>query len=390
MNTPQQRPPRLPATVLALGWVSFCTDLSSEMIVPLLPAFLASLGAGPAFLGLLEGTANAVVAVLKGLSGRWSDRSRSRKGWVLLGYGLSSCARPLLALAQGPLGVLGIRTIDRVGKGLRSAPRDALIMEAVPAAQRGAAFGLQRAMDHAGALFGPLLAALLLWLGASERSVFALSAVPAAVAVLVLWLAVREGGRARAAVRGAGRRDAPGFRPFLVVASLGGLGHALDLLLLYRVLELGMPGWSAGLLWAGLHVVRATLALPLGTLSDRMDRRAVIAVGLGLQAAVWLGFGVAREAWLAASLFVLHGLHAAFTEGAERGMVADLTGGERGGAAFGLYHMTVGLVGLPLLWGVGIAYQEIGAIAAFHGAAGCSLVALAVLLTAVPAVRRMP
>ncbi len=370
---------RLPRSVLALGWVSLCTDLSSEMIVPLLPAFIAGLGAGPAFLGLLEGAANATVAVLKGLSGRWSDRTRTRKGWVLLGYGLSSAARPLLALAQGPLGVLGIRVVDRIGKGLRSAPRDALIAGAVPAERRGAAFGLQRAMDHTGATLGPLLAALLLWSGLSERSVFGLAAVPAAIAVLVLWLCVREEQNAAAPPAAAAPvPPRPGFRPFLLVAALGGLGNAMDLLLLYRALELGVQPWLAPLLWAGLHLLRAALAQPLGALSDRGDRRTVIGWGLGLQALVLLLFGLAAAPWQACVLFVLHGLHAAFTEGAERGLVVELAGGKGRGTAYGLYHMVAGLSLLPL-WGVGAAYAAFGPIAAFHGAAGCSLAALVVL-----------
>lgn len=370
--------------MLALGWVSLLTDLSSEMIVPLLPAFVAALGSGPAFLSLLEGAANATVAVLKGCSGAWSDRTRTRKGWVLAGYGLSSVARPLLSLAAGPWTVLGIRVADRVGKGLRTAPRDAMLSASVRPQERGAAFGTQRAMDHTGALGGTLLAALLVGLGCGERAVFAWAAIPAALAVVVLLAFVREPAAAEPNPSNAAPARTRGFRPFLIVASLSGLGSGLDLLLLYRVLEVGMPGWSAPLLWGLLHVVRSTLTAPLGVLSDRVDRRTVIGAGLTVQAAILAAFGLAEAPGLVVLLFALHGLHAAFTEGAERGLVADLTGGRRGGRAFGAYHMVTGLAGLPLLLGVGALYEGVGAGAAFPAAALLSVAALIILWLAVP------
>ena len=184
---------RLPATVVALGAVSLLTDLSSEMIYPLLPMFLATLGAGGAFLGLIEGTADATAALMKLASGVWSDRAGRRKPLVLLGYGVSSAVRPLIALARAPLHVLGIRFLDRLGKGLRSSPRDALIAQATPGDRLGAAYGFHRAMDHAGALVGPLIAfALLRWAGVPVRTLFALAALPAAGALIALASASRS------------------------------------------------------------------------------------------------------------------------------------------------------------------------------------------------------
>jgi MFS family permease len=375
----------LPGTVVALGWVSLCTDLGSEMILPLLPAFVAGLGAGPRFLGLLEGAANAVVALLKLWAGARSDRGR-RKPWVMSGYGLSALARPLMALAPAPAWVLAVRLCDRVGKGIRAAPRDALVAGVVTAATRGRAFGLQRAMDHAGALGGALVAAALLWLGCTERTVFALAAVPGAAAVVVLWRCVREPERAEAVATAAPAPDRlrPGFRPFLVVAGVSSLGTVIDLQLIYRAQQLGVDTRLAPLLWVLLHAARSLLALPFGTLSDRLGRRAVIAWGLVAQGIVLLLFGLASAPWMAWVLFPLHGLHAACTEGAERGLVADL-GGRKGGRAFGLSHLVCGLAGLPLAVGFGALYQQAGALAGFGAAAGLSALALLMLLRFVPA-----
>jgi MFS family permease len=378
---------RLPGAVVALGWVSFCTDASSEMIVPLLPAFVGALGGGPAFLGLLEGFANAVVALLKGASGLWSDRGR-RKPFVFAGYGLSSIVRPLMALAGSPAAVLAVRVADRVGKGLRSAPRDALIAQSSAPEERGRAYGLQRAMDHAGAVTGPLFALLLLGLGCTYPTVFALAAVPAAAAMLVLFFAVREPmDRASPAptTATAPQPRPAGWRPFLAVVALTSLGPALDLQLVFRAEELGIDKKLAPILWVLMHTVRSSLSTPLGGLSDRLGRRRVIAGGLLAQFAVLAAFGIAQTSWLVWLLFALHGLHAAFTEGAERGLVTDYVGKRKSGSAFGLYYLVNGLAVLPLSVGFGEVYTHWGAPLAFTSAAACSLLALGVLLAAVPA-----
>jgi len=192
VSAPLPKREGLPRTVYALGAVSLCTDAGSEMVLPLLPALLHSLGASMLLLGLLQGIGELIVAGLKLGSGIWSDRWSRRKPWLLIGYGLSTLVRPLFALATTPLAVVGLRSCDRIGKGLRAAPRDSLLADSAPAARRGAAFGVQRAMDHAGALLGALLAALLLGLGVPLRWVFALALLPGLVAMLVLWRMVQE------------------------------------------------------------------------------------------------------------------------------------------------------------------------------------------------------
>ncbi len=375
----------LPRTVLALGWVSLFTDLSSEMIVPLLPAFVATLGAGPAFLGLLEGLSHLVVSVLRVVSGRLSDRLPRRKPWVLSGYGLSTVMRPLLAVAGSPPAVLAIRTCDRVGKGLRSAPRDAMVADVVESDRRGLAYGLQRAMDHAGAVLGPLVAFVLLSMALDLRAVFALAAIPGIVAISILWLGVREAPRVRESGPPPPRaaRPEPGFRALLVVVAFAGFGPAVDLFFVWRAGELGFTTAEVCLLWVVLHLVRSGLATPLGALSDRAGRATVLAVGLTAQSFVLLGFGFAASTWHIWVLFALHGLHAAFNEGAERALVADLAGGDKRGFAFGVYHMVSGLAVLAAGLVLGQVYARSGATVAFAVGAGSCALAVAVLLTAV-------
>lgn len=379
----------LPATVVALGWVSFFTDFSSEMMVPLLPVFLTSIGGTKLELGLLQGLSDAIVSVLKLISGRLSDRLAMRKPWVVAGYALSASMRPVMALVTTPLQALLARSGDRIGKGIRSAPRDALIAEVAARGEHGRAFGLQRAMDHAGALIGALAAfALLRWTGITVREVFLWAAVPGGIGVLVLILGVREPRRQAATAAAAAAGDWRPLLPFLIVVALAACGSSIDLLLLAWAFDCGVPAAQAPLLWALLHLVRSSLATRFGAWSDRLGRRGVIAVGLSVQAVVLVLFGLASSAAAFWPLFALHGLHAALTEGAERGLVADLTGAGRRGAAFGLYYTTSGVAALFAAPGIGWIYDAGSAPAAMFTAAGCSLLAVLVLLTAVRGGRR--
>jgi len=382
--------PRLPRTVYALGLVSFFTDLGSEMVVPLLPVFLAGLGGTMLQLGLLQGLSDLVVAALKFGSGYWSDRLRSRKPWIVAGYGLSSLVRPLFAVVNGPWQAVIVRTGDRVGKGLRSAPRDALLADVVDPSQRGAAYGVQRAMDHAGALGGAMLGSLLLWWGCGLRTVFAMSLVPGLCAVAVLLFGVREPDRQLAAAKNTADPP-PALRrlaPFLVVVVLATIGTSVDLFLLVRASELGVPAMQLPLLWAVLHVVRSALAHPLGSLSDRIGRRGLIGAGLLVHSFVMLGFASVTAAGWLWPLFVVHGLHAACTEGAERGYVADLTGAQKRGTVFGVYHMVQGGAALagPVL--IGGLWDACGSWVAFVVAAGTAALALLALLAVPPSVPR--
>ncbi len=380
---------RLPRNVVALGLVSLFTDLSSEMIYPLLPLFLtATLGAGPAVLGAIEGVAETAASLLKLFSGAWSDRLGKRKPLVLAGYGLSSIMRPLMGLAASWSHVLGIRFCDRIGKGVRSSPRDALVAASVPPQDRGRAFGFQRALDHLGAVLGPVAAfALLAGAGLSYRSVFFLAAVPGAVAVAILWILVREAGETAPAGTGRGILAgglAPEFRNYLLIVSLFTLGNASDAFLILRSVDAGVPAAYVPLLWGAFHVVKSSLSTHAGILADRWDRRKMVVAGWVLYAAVYAAWGMAEGPGWMVGLFLVYGLHAAATEGAERALVADFVPSDRRGTAFGWFHLAVGIAALPASLLFGILWSRFGAPAAFGVSAALAMLAAGFLLALKP------
>jgi len=384
------RAPALPRTVKALGLVSLLNDASSEMIYPLLPAFLtATLGAGPAFLGLVEGIAEAVAAAGKVVAGRVSDRLPRRKPLVVLGYGLASVVRPLIALATAPWHVLAIRFADRMGKGARGAPRDALLAEVTPAAQRGRAFGFHRAMDHLGATLGPLLASAVLFFQNDLRLVFALAAIPALASLVLLVVGVEEEARTSGPAGAAkdGRLGRSLWR-YLLVLAVFTLGNSSDAFLLLRAQEAGIGLALLPLLWTLHHVVKAAASTPAGSLSDRMGRRRTIVAGWAVYGLCYAGFAVAAAPpaiWL---LFAVYGLFHALTEGPERALVADLTGAETRGRAFGLYHAVTGAMLLPASVLTGALWQRFGAGPALGVGATLAAVAAFGLLLLVPEPRK--
>lgn len=377
--------PRLPSAIYAIGATSLLNDASSEMIFPLLPVFLSSvLGASAATLGVIEGTADAAASLLKLVSGALSDRMGRRKPLVVGGYALASLIRPLVAFAHTAGTVLAIRVTDRVGKGLRASPRDALIADAAPPELHGRAFGVHEAMDHAGAVIGPLVAYLLLAMGLGLRSVFLLSAVPAVIACLVVVVFVREArARPSQSVAAAATPKVPILsRPFLgylLATILFALGNSSDAFLLLRVHDAGLSAAAAPLLWALHHVVKSTTSAKAGELADRLGRRRALAAGWITYAAIYAGFAFARSGLAIASLFVVYGLHFALVGGAQKALVADLVPAEARARGFGVYHMCVGLAALPASLLFGLLYQRLGAATAFLTGAGLALAAVVLL-----------
>jgi MFS family permease len=393
-SLPPQRP-RLGRNVVALAAVSFLTDVASDMTYPLLPVFLATvLGASATSVGAIEGAAETTAALLKLASGWWSDRVSRRKPLVVAGYTIASVIRPLIGLSQSVGQVLGIRVADRVGKGIRSSPRDALIADSVDPAIRGRAFGFHRAADNAGAVVGPLLAfALLRWGGIPLRTVFLLTAIPGALAVLMLLFAVREVPRAAPPRDAAGPADlkTPLGRPFwayLGVLLLFTLGNSTDAFLLLRAGQLGVPMALIPILWAMLHVVKSGASTPGGILSDRVGRKPLIVAGWLVYAAVYFAFGRAWQTWHAWALFAVYGLYFGLTEGVEKALVADLVPGGRRGAAFGWYNLTLGIGALPASLLFGFLWDRWSSTAAFDFGALVALTAAAGLAVVVPGRRR--
>jgi MFS family permease len=361
------------------------------MIFPLLPLLLASFpGAPAAALGVIEGVAEATAAAVKVVSGRLSDRAPRRKPLVVAGYSVSSVVRPLVALATAWPHVLLVRFLDRVGKGVRSAPRDALIAEVTPPERRGAAFGLHRAMDNAGAVAGPLLAAALLGLlGLPLRTVLALSAVPAALALLALVLGVREAPRPAAAVAAATVRApaAPlpaAFRRAVAAVALFTLSASSDTFLLLKAREVGVSAAGVPLVWAFSNAIRAALGTWGGGLSDRLGRKRVLLAAWSLYAGCYALFGLARTPAALLAVLAVYSVHAALSEGAERALVADLVPAESRGRAFGWFHGAVGLAALPASAGFGLLWTRFGSRTAFLAGAGVALAAALFLSAAVP------
>lgn len=383
----------LPGTVLALGTVSFFTDVSSEMIYPLLPLFLTGvLGAGPAALGAIEGAAESLASVLKALSGSWSDRARRRKPLVVAGYGIAGVARPLIGFAGSWTAVLALRLADRVGKGVRTSPRDALIADVTPADRRGEAFGVQRSLDHAGAVVGPVLAAALIGAaGLSLPAVFLLAAVPAAIVMLVLALAVHERPRSdpplgHAPLLAGWRELGRPYWTVLAAVTLFTLGNSTDAFLLLRLAETGVPVTGIALLWSLFHVVKSGATYVGGRLSDRLGRQSMVMAGWVVYTCVYLAFALASTRPAAIAVFLVYGLSFGFTEPVEKAWVADLAPERLRGTAYGLFHGAVGIAALPASLLFGTLWQLCGASTAF--ATGAALAGAAAFLLLVTGRRR--
>jgi MFS family permease len=395
MNTHTTRQPwlrrlGLPVNVVLLSAVSLFNDAASEMIYPLLPLFVTTvLGAGPEALGVIEGVAESTASFLKLASGYLSDRVRARKRWVVGGYLLANLTRPLIGLTTGWAGVLVLRFLDRVGKGLRTSPRDALISESTPRASWGKAFGFHRAADHAGAVIGPLLAALALTLLHDQlRTVFFFSLIPGLLAVGVLAAGVRDVKPASAPSRreplriGAAWRAMPtSLRRFTLILFLFTLGNSSDAFLLLKAQQMGVSIALIPILWVALHLVKMSSSLPAGMLSDRVGRKGLILAGWSVYALTYAGFAVATATWEAWGLFLVYGLYFGLTEGVEKAMIADLSPERLRGSAFGLYHLAVGLGALPASLLFGWVWERFGDPAAFGMGAVFALAASLLLWT---------
>jgi len=374
---------RLPGAVWLLGLVSLFNDAASELLYPLLPLYLASvLMAGPKALGIIEGIAEASSSLLKLFSGVLVDRTGTTKRWVVLGYALAAVSRPLLALATSWPGVAVLRFADRVGKGLRSSPRDTLLAEVAPRDQRGLAFGLHRALDNAGAVIGPLLAAALLAAQVPLREIFLWAALPGALAV---GLALRVGEPAHPAspARQAFSWTLQGFprtyKRYLLTLALFTLGNSSNMFLLLRAKELGLAEAQVPLLWALAGLIAMLFSTPFSALSDRLGRTRMIVAGWLLYAGcyLWLGLG-AGGSWTLWLLFACYGLFMAATEGVEKALVADIAPRTMLGTAYGWFNLTTGLMLLPASLVFGWLWQGRGPLLAFGFSAACA--ALAALL----------
>jgi MFS family permease len=358
---------------VALTFVSMLTDVSSEMTLTVLPLFLADvLAVKTVLIGLIEGVAEATASITRIFSGWLSDRWGKRKGLTIIGYGLSAVSKPFLLIAGSWVTVLGVRFSDRLGKGVRTAPRDALLADSTPDGKRGLSFGFHRAGDTAGAFLGLSAVALIVFLREPVsrtltlpvfRLLVLVAIVPAFLAVALLAGLVAE----RPIPRKAGPPPAltlrgfdPWFKRYLLVIIIFTLGNSSDAFLILRSRNLGLSIFHVVLVLVLFNLVFTVISVPAGAWSDRVGRRRVILLGWTVYALVYLGFGLARAPWQAWALFAVYGIYHGMAEGAERALVADLVGPERRGTAYGLYNTVVGVVALPASVIAGLLWQGVG------------------------------
>ncbi len=388
---PAARPEtHLPRTVVVLGVVSLLTDVSSDMIFPLLPAFLAArLPAAPLLLGTMEGVADLVSALLKYQSGVWADRARRLKPLVLLGYGLSSAARPLMAFVTLAWQPILIRSVDRVGKGLRSTPRDALISSSVDKGARGRAFGFHRGMDHAGAALGALLAMGLVALGVSVERIFLIAAVPGVLAVVALLL-VREPPRPElpATEEKGGRAPVPRrLTYYLLPVTLFGVANSTDAFLLLKLTEEGAAPELLPLAWLMLQAVKSAVSFPAGRLADRLGASRLVLAGWSLYALSYLALAWVHGVGPTLGVLAVYGLYHALAEGAEKSLLSSLVPAEAQGRAFGLYNGLAGGASLAAGLLFGLLWTAWGSTSAFLTAGVLAGVSAALLVLLLPRAR---
>lgn len=376
---------RLPRNVWLLGWTSLLNDTASEMAAPLLPAFLiGTLKGSAADLGLIEGCADSTASILKLFSGSWSDRAGRRKGFVVFGYAVPALIRPLLRWAVFPWHVLAIRLGDRIGKGVRTAPRDALIADSTAAMMRGRAFGLHRAMDHLGAALGPLLAAAYLWMWPEQlRTLFFLAIIPGLLVVLLTVVGLKEEPpqeRAGKSLDFSLRHYSRDFRLYLAALLVFTLGNSSDLFLLERARQLGIAEPLLPILWFVFHLAKSAGNILGGRTVDRLGAKPLLIVGWLWYAVIYLAFALASSAWHVWALFILYAGYYALTEPSEKTLVVQLAGGQRTGLAYGWYNLLMGIAALPASYVFGLLYDGPGPVVAFG--LGASLAAAAVALLA--------
>ena len=376
--------------VWLLGWVSFFTDMASEMIYPLLPLFLTRvLGAGAMSLGVIEGVAEGANSILKIISGRIADRTGQPKALVLGGYGLSSLVRPLMGFVTAWPQVLGLRFTDRLGKGVRSAPRDALLARFAPEKTRGRVYGFHRAMDHAGAVAGPLVATAFLYFYPEDyRSLFMWTLVPGLIVVALIVRLPNERLSKSPAVPGAlvpgplvpGPVSlGPRFYRAMAIITLFSLGNASDAFILLRLNDLGVAAVWIPLLWSALHVVKMTSSVLGGALSDRFGRRGMIVIGYLWYAAIYGAFSWFSTLPAVIVTFLAYGIYFGLTEGVEKAWVADMAPANARGTAFGIYNAALGFGGLAASILFGAIWTRVSPAAAFLTGA-CLALAASLLL----------
>jgi MFS family permease len=370
--------------IMFTGIISFLTDFSVKIIYSIMPMFLLSLGASKTSLALIEGIAESTASVFKVISGFWSDKIGKNKPFMLIGYGLSAIVLPLYAFVISPLQVLFIRFSERVGKGIRTAPRDSLIAGSVTNGETGKSFGLQKAMDNSGAIVGPLVAfGLLSLFPGNYRIIMLFAGIPAIIAIFVIIFGLKEVRKNKKELftRFHYKDFSPKFYLFLGVIFIFTLGNSTDALLMVKANELGIKVTYIPLVYLVTSVVSVIMAIPIGTLSDRIGKEKILVTGFIIYAVVYFGFGTTTGTGLIVALFALYGLYSAATDGIQKAFISDLVDKNKKGTAMGIYNALLGLTLLPASIIAGVLYDKVNSSAPFYfGAITAVLAAICMLL----------
>ncbi len=369
--------------ILFTGITSFLTDTSVKMIYSVMPMFLISIGASKTSLSLIEGIAESTASLIKSLSGFWSDKIGKNKPFMLIGYGISALIFPLYSFVISPVQVLGLRFIERVGKGVRTAPRDSLIAGSVKKGETGKSFGLQKAMDNSGAIVGPLIAfALLVLFPGDYRLIFLFAGIPAILGILVIIFGIREAKRKEESLfKKFHFNDFPKrFYIFLAIAFIFTLGNSTDALLMVKANEIGVKVAFIPLVYLIASIVSVLFAIPIGSLSDRIGREKILIIGYLIYAIVYYGFGVTNSIWAIVALFALYGLYSAATDGIQKAFVSDMIDTNKQGTGLGIYNALLGITLLPASLIAGLLYDKIDSHIPFYFGAATALISAVLML----------
>ena len=369
--------------IIFTGLTSFLTDTSVKMVYSVMPMFLMSLGASKTSLALIEGIAESTASLVKAFSGFWSDRIGKNKPFMLIGYGLSALIIPLYTFVVSPMQVLYLRFIERFGKGIRTAPRDSLIAGSVTNGETGKSFGLQKAMDNSGAIVGPLAAfVLLIFFPENYRLIFLLAGIPAVLSILVIILGIKEAKKDQESLfKKFHFKDFPArFWLFLVIVFVFTLGNSTDALLMVKANEVGVKVAFIPLVYMITSIVAVLLAIPVGSLSDRIGKEKILVAGYLIYAIVYYGFGVTSHAGAIVALFAMYGLYSAATDGIQKAFISDITDKNRQGTGLGIYNALLGITLLPASLIAGVLYDKVNSRVPFYFGAATALLSAVLMI----------
>jgi MFS family permease len=373
----------LSRNIFFTGLTSFFTDTSTKMIYSVMPLFLMSIGASKTTISLIEGIAESTASLLKAVSGYWSDKIGKNKPFMILGYGVTTVVTPLYSIVTRPVQALLIRFTERVGKGLRAAPRDSLISNSIPKNEVGRSFGFQKAMDNSGAVVGPLVAALILYfVPLNYSNLFLWATIPAVFGVLSIIFGIKEvnNTRIKAAEKVSFKQLPRRYHQFLFIIFVFSLGNSSDALLLIKTSETGIKEAFIPFLYMIFNAISVLTAIPVGKLSDRIGREKLIAAGFLIYSIVYFLFGRFNNIFIFIGLFILYGMYSALTDVSQKSFISDLTSKELKGTGYGIYHAVLGITLLPASLIAGLLYDHVNSSAPFYFGSIMSLIATAMMV----------